>query len=86
MLYYKANEDLSCTPMPSRRDPFVPIAGCCWQQFSIMGWWLAGCEITLPDASKVGYLYLWDERNGKLFIDGVCSQNQINQPGTITHC
>ncbi|XP_011031424.1 PREDICTED: ubiquitin carboxyl-terminal hydrolase 22 [Populus euphratica] len=29
MLYYKANEDLSCTPMPSRRDPFVPIAGCC---------------------------------------------------------
>ncbi|KAF9681333.1 hypothetical protein SADUNF_Sadunf06G0215100 [Salix dunnii] len=29
MLYYKANEDLSCTPMPARRDPFVPIAGCC---------------------------------------------------------
>ncbi|KAG6772912.1 ubiquitin C-terminal hydrolase 22 [Populus alba x Populus x berolinensis] len=29
MLYYKANEDLSCAPMPSRRDPFVPIAGCC---------------------------------------------------------
>lgn len=28
-LYYKANEDLSCQPISSRRDPFVPIAGCC---------------------------------------------------------
>ncbi|KAK2659219.1 hypothetical protein Ddye_005752 [Dipteronia dyeriana] len=27
--YYKANEDLSCQPISSRKDPFVPIAGCC---------------------------------------------------------
>ncbi|KDP33497.1 hypothetical protein JCGZ_07068 [Jatropha curcas] len=29
MFYCKANEDLSCIPMPPRRDPFLPIAGCC---------------------------------------------------------
>ncbi|WCJ30411.1 Ubiquitin carboxyl-terminal hydrolase 22 [Euphorbia peplus] len=30
MLYYKANEDSSCmTAVSPRRDPFVPIAGCC---------------------------------------------------------
>lgn len=28
-------------------------------------WWLPGCEMTLPNASKVGYLCLWDERNGQ---------------------
>ncbi|XP_065848865.1 ubiquitin C-terminal hydrolase 22 [Euphorbia lathyris] len=28
-LYYKANEDSSCTTVSPRRDPFVPIAGCC---------------------------------------------------------
>ncbi|KAI9191187.1 hypothetical protein LWI28_004810 [Acer negundo] len=28
-LCYKANEDLSCQPTSSRKDPFVPIAGCC---------------------------------------------------------
>ncbi|XP_024446002.1 ubiquitin C-terminal hydrolase 22 isoform X2 [Populus trichocarpa] len=29
MLYCKANEDWSCMPISTRRDPFVPIAGCC---------------------------------------------------------
>ncbi|KAJ4834339.1 hypothetical protein Tsubulata_037538 [Turnera subulata] len=29
MLYYKANEDMSCAPMSPRTEPFVPIAGCC---------------------------------------------------------
>lgn len=29
MLYHKANEDWSCTPMSPLSDPFCPIAGCC---------------------------------------------------------
>lgn len=28
-LYLKADEDLSCLPIPSQRDTFLPIAGCC---------------------------------------------------------
>ncbi|XP_050218697.1 ubiquitin C-terminal hydrolase 22 [Mercurialis annua] len=29
ILYYKANEEVSCASMSQRRDPFLPIAGCC---------------------------------------------------------
>ncbi|PKI33981.1 hypothetical protein CRG98_045599 [Punica granatum] len=29
MLYYKANEELSCIPISSQRDAFLPVVGCC---------------------------------------------------------